>query len=195
MTNRSRSDLRGRGIAAAIEGVFAALWFTWAGPVSGGLAAALRAGAVLALLTAGVGALVAWRHCHQPTALHDPDTRRRVRRIAAVEFGALAVGAVILGATGQGRWVPVWALAVVGAHFVPLSRAVGNRLMRLLGLLLIGTTTAGLGIGLATPLAPALVAGPSAGAGLVVMAVLTLAGRARPSGDAPVVAHAAASGW
>ena len=193
MTTESRSDLRGRGTAATIEGAFAALWFTWAGPAPGGFAAALRAGAVLALLTAGVGAVVTWRNRHQPTALHDPDKRRQFRRIAAVEFGALAAGAVMLGATGQGRWVPVWALTVVGAHFVPLGRAVGNRLMRLLGLLLIGTAAAGLTIGLATPLAPALVAGPIAGAGLVFIAVVTLAGGARRSGDAPAVVQVAVS--
>ena len=178
MTRRSRRpDPRGRGTAAALEGAFAALWLVWAGPTPAGLAAALQAAALVAALTAAAGAVLAWRHRHDRTALNDPTTRRGFRRVSAVEFGALATGAVLLGMAGQGRWLPVWTAAVVGAHFLALGRLLGNRLMRPLGLLLVGSAVAGVAVGLATTAAPALVVGTASGSCLLVTAALTLTGR------------------
>jgi hypothetical protein len=38
-----------------------------------------------------------------------------------LEFGLLGVGAAVLGAAGQARWIPVWICAGVGVHFFPLA--------------------------------------------------------------------------
>ena len=185
----SRPDLRGRSTAAAVEALFAALWFAATAPPSADSADGLRAATVLSVLTAGAGAMLAWQHRHRRTALHAPAVRRRFRRIAIAEFGALAVGAVILGLADQGRWVPVWACAVIGAHFLPLAKVVGGPPMRVLGMLLIGAATVAAGVGATTAVAPALVAGPAAGTCLLLTAALTLTGL----GSQPPAARASAT--
>jgi hypothetical protein len=123
---------------------------------------------------------LAFRHRLQPTALQDPAARWRYRRVAVVEFGVLAAGAVILGTAGQGRWVPVLAGAVVGAHFLPLGRVFGNRLMRPLGLVLIAVAAVAAAVGLATAVVPALLVGTVTGTALLLTAMLTLAGEGHP---------------
>ncbi|MFD4368645.1 hypothetical protein [Rhodococcus sp. NPDC058521] len=101
---------------------------------------------------------------HAPMA--DPAVRRKYWTIVAVEFGLIAVGALILGATGAADWISVWVCAVVGVHFVPLAGVFGAEPLKVVGIVLVVAAVA-LFLGLATSVPPVTVTG--AGAGLVLL--------------------------
>ena len=127
---------RTRGIAALLEGYFAAMWFGWAqADLPLWLVAPLTVASVLAACIAVAAVVVAIRAHGQHTPMRNPTVRRTYLIIVGVEFAALGAGAGLLAATGLSRWICVWVCAGVGLHFLPLSRALGRLLLVPLGLL------------------------------------------------------------
>jgi hypothetical protein len=114
------------------------------------------------------GIVVAARSPTRTSAFFDRTIRRRFRIIVGVEFSLAGIGAAALAAAGQATWIPAWVCLVVGVHFFPLSRVLGNRSLASAGVLLTGVAAAALVVGMATRVAPSTVTG--AGAGLCVLA-------------------------
>jgi hypothetical protein len=160
---------RERGIYAVVEGGFAAGWFGWgqAAPPSW-LVIPLGVGSCLGVMVALAGIVVSARSPARATAFRDRTVRRRFRIIVGVEFSLAGIGAAALAAVGQATWIPTWVCLVVGVHFFPLSRALGNRSLAPPGVLLTGVAAAALVVGMATQVAPSTVTG--AGAGLCALA-------------------------
>jgi len=173
---------RTRGIAALIEGYFAAMWFGWAqaDPPSW-LVAPLTVASVLAVGLAVVGVVVTIRAHGQRTPLRNPAVRRTYLIIVGVEFATLGAGAGLLAATGLSRWICVWVCAGVGLHFLPLSRALGRLLLVPLGLLVTAVAIAALIVGLMTTVTPSTITGVGAGLCLLVAAALTLTNLTHPT--------------
>ncbi|GAA0902979.1 hypothetical protein GCM10009557_78930 [Virgisporangium ochraceum] len=86
-----------------------------------------------------------------------------------------------LASVGWSESIPALVAAVVGAHFLPLVPVLGDPHLRLLGAVVCAVAAAGLVVGLATSVAPAVVVGPGTGAALLGYAILALA-LARASG-------------
>jgi hypothetical protein len=119
---------RDRGVTVAVEGFFAFVWFGWGQAAAPAwLVAPLAVGAGLSVLLAVAGIVVTKRSAGRLRVMADPRARRRYSIIVGLEFGLLGVGAAVLGATGQYRWVPVWICAGVGVHFFPLASILDNR--------------------------------------------------------------------
>jgi hypothetical protein len=166
---------RDRGVTVAGEGFFAFVWFGWgqaAAPTW--LVAPLAVGTGLAVLLAVAGVVVTKRSAGRLRVMADPKARRRYSIIVGLEFGLLAFGAAILGATGQYRWTPVWICAGVGAHFFPLASTLDNRSLRLLGVLLLAVAAVALTAGLASATDPSTVTGAGAGSCLLAFGLATL---------------------
>jgi hypothetical protein len=166
---------RERGIYAVVEGGFAAGWFGWgqAAPPSW-MVVPLGVGSCLGVLVAVAGIVVSARSPARATAFRDRTVRRRFRIIVGVEFSVAGIGAAALAATGQATWIPAWVCLVVGVHFFPLSRALGNRSLALPGVLLTGIAAAALLVGMATRVAPSTVTGAGAGLCALAAALATL---------------------
>jgi hypothetical protein len=166
---------RDRGVTVAVEGFFAFVWFGWgqAAPPSW-LVVPLAAGGGLAVLLTVAGVVLTMRSAGPLRVMSDRAVRRRYSIIVGLEFGLLGVGAAVLGAAGQDRWIPVWICAGVGVHFFPLASTLANRSLRLLGVLLIAVAAAALATGLASGTAPSTVTGAGAGLCLLAFGVATL---------------------
>jgi len=160
---------RERGIYAVVEGGFAAGWFGWGQAAAPPwLVVPLAVGSILSVLVAVAGIVVTARSRARWTAVSDRTVRRRFRIIVLVEFALAGIGAAVLAAAGRATWIPAWVCLVVGVHFFPLSRALGNRSLARAGALLTGIAAAALVVGMATRVAPSTVTG--AGAGLCFLA-------------------------
>jgi hypothetical protein len=169
---------RERGIYAAVEGGFGASWFGWgqAAPPSW-MVVPLAVGSVLCALVAVAGIALTVRSRSRWTGFSDRTVRRRFGIIVDVEFIAAGIGAAALAAAGRAPWIPAWVCLVVGVHFFPLSRALGNRSLARAGALLTGVAAAALIVGMATRVAPSTVTGAGAGLCCLAVGMATLAGR------------------
>jgi hypothetical protein len=171
-------DRRTRGVTAAIEGFFAAMWFSWGQAAAPRwLSTPLSIGSVVGIMVAVVGAVLAIRASGERTRMHDRPVRRRYSSIVGVEFTALAVGAAILAATGLADWIAVWVCAVVGVHFLPLSRILDDPILVPLGLVLCVIAGAALLVAVVTTIKPSTVIGPATGISLLIGAVTALVRR------------------
>jgi hypothetical protein len=176
---------RERGIYAVVEGGFAAGWFGWgqAAPPSW-LVVPLGVGSCLGVMAALAGIVAAARPPTRTTAFSDRTVRRRFRIIVGVEFSLAGIGAAALAAAGQATWIPAWVCLVVGMHFLPLSRALGNRSLARAGALLTGVAAAALVVGMATRVAPSTVTGAGAGLCFLAAGLATLVVGERHAGRA-----------
>jgi hypothetical protein len=149
-------------------------WFGWGqADASGALTRALAAGSAASLIVAVLGAIRAFRRPRTEGALHNPAARRRYGILVGTEFALSGLGAGVLGATGQGAFIPVWVCAVVGLHFFPLAPVLGDSGLRWLGGAVTAVAVAALLAGTFTGVAPSSVTG--AGAGVALLAYATLA--------------------
>jgi hypothetical protein len=180
MTQRSEGQQvaqsgRGRGIAAAIEGYFAAAWFGWAMAAAvPRLTQLLQIGIGLGALIAIAGIVLAVRSPAESTPMRDPAVRRRYWIVVGLEFALLGAGAAVLAISGLAQWAPVWICAGVGVHFIPLSRVLGDRFLVILGALITAVAVAALVVGLTSAVAPSTVTGAGAGLCLLITAAITL---------------------
>jgi hypothetical protein len=167
---------RARGIAAAIEGYFAAAWFGWAmaSVVPRLLMRLLQIGTGLGILVVIAGIVLAVRSPAQSTPMRDRAVRRRYGIVVGLEFALLGAGAAVLAISGLAKWIPVWICAGVGIHFIPLSRVLGDRFLVILGVLISAVALAALVTGLTSAVAPGTITGAGAGLCLLVSAAITL---------------------
>ena len=176
---------RERGIYAVVEGGFAAGWFGWGQAAAPPwLVVPLAVGSVLSVLVAVAGIVVTARSRARWTAFSDRTVRRRFRIIVLVEFALAGIGAAVLAAAGRATWIPAWVCLVVGVHFFPLSRALGNRSLARAGALLTGIAAAALVVGMATRVAPSTVTGAGAGLCFLAAGLATLVVGERHAGRA-----------
>jgi hypothetical protein len=151
------------------------MWSSWGQAAAPGwLSTPLSIGSVAGMMVAVVGVVLAVRASGKATRMHDPRVRRRYSLIVGVEFGALAVGALILGATGLVDWIVVWVCAGVGVHFLPLSRVLDDPILVPLGLVLCAIAGAALLVAVVTTVTPSTVIGPATGISLLIGAVTAL---------------------
>ena len=162
--------------AAVVEGLFAALWFSW-GPAdpSARLAAVTGSGAVLALVVALAGLVAGRRVRDRPTAMREASVQRRYLRVVAGEFVLLIAVGVLIGVTLGAAWAAVWVCAVVGLHFLPLARVLPGLGLTVLGATITLLAVAALAVGLLTDVPPTAVTGTGAGLLLLLAAVAALA--------------------
>jgi hypothetical protein len=97
-----------------------------------------------------------------------------------IEFGLAGLGAGILGATGQGAYIPVWVCAVVGVHLLPLAPLLHGRRLVALGVLITIVAVVALVAGVTHTVSPSTVTGVGAGLLLPTFAIAELAGAMRP---------------
>ena len=122
------------------------------------------------------------RAFHRPSgegALHDRAAGRRYGILVGIEFALIGLGAGVLGATGHDAYIPVWTCAVVGLHFFPLARVLGDPPLRWLGAAVTAVAVAALLAGAFTGVPPVSVTGVGAGVALLAYATLALAGPRR----------------
>jgi hypothetical protein len=179
--------------AVTVEGFFALAWFSWGQErPSAWESVVLDIGAIVALLVAVGGILMARRARHEPPPLSGPAAGKRYGIIVATEFASIAVGAAILGATGHHEFIAAWVCLVVGIHFVPLDRVFPGIGMVGLAAAVVCVAVAAFVVGASTSIPPSAVTGLGAGACLLGHAASLLviaAGRTRGQGrsglDAP----------
>ena len=166
--------------AAIIEGFFALAWFSWGQEQPPGWASILlNIGAILAVLVAVGGILVARRARHEPSPLSEPAARRRYGIIVATEFASIGIGAALLGATGHDEFIAAWICLVVGVHFVPLDRVFPGIGMTGLAAAVVCVAVAAFIVGATTSTLPSTVAGLGAGICLLTHATALLVTAAR----------------
>jgi hypothetical protein len=162
---------------ALFEGFFGSAWFGWGqSEPPAALRPVLTVGSVVALVTAIGGGVLSYRYRTSPAAMDDRASSRRYGIIVGTEFGLAAVGAVVLGVTGQAAYIPVWVCAVVGVHFFPLAPVLRDRTLYPLGVLTSAAAVTGLLVGLTTRVAPSAVTGVGAGWLLTLFGLAHLAG-------------------
>ena len=172
MTRTVAKDMpsrRDRAVTAAVFGFFASGWFSWQQETPPAhVAPWLVTGSVLSVAVLVVGVVLAVRHRASGSILGSGQAGRRYGITVGVEFGLAGLGALVLGATGQAEYIPVWVCAVVGAHFVPLATVLRDATLRPLAVVLLVVAGAALATGLATGVDASLVTGAGAGAALLV---------------------------
>ncbi|GAA3382367.1 hypothetical protein [Cryptosporangium minutisporangium] len=176
MSLRTEHGGRGRGIAAAIEGLFGLTWFAWANAEAPGwLSPVLLVGSVLALVVLVAGVVLAVRSPAGSTPMADPAIRRRYNLVVAIEFAVIFLGAALLGRFAP-DFVAAWIALVVGVHFVPLGRYFGERLLEVAGWVITAVAVAAGVVALTTDANSSTVAGVGTGLTLLVAGALALLG-------------------
>lgn len=176
----ARPDLRigrARGKDAAanamIMGFASVAWFGWAHQADAAwlqipLLVGMVAGAAI-----GIGCLVARRRLGG-RSVHETNTRH-ANRIYYLSLGFELVasfgGAIALGRLGHPEYIIAWIMAIMGIHFVPLSRLYRIPELVATGVLCIAAGAAGAWTGLTGMLHPAVIAGAGGGAVLLVTGI------------------------
>ena len=163
-------------MTALVEGFFASAWFSWgqADPPEG-MVRFLEVGSIVAILVAIAGGILVYRSPAASTPMADPDVRKRYSVLVGIEFGTLAIGAIILGLLGWSDYIPVMVCAGVGLHFFPLAQVLRSRMLVPLGVLLIIVAGVALVVGTSTGIAMSAITGAGAGGFLLLFACLSLA--------------------
>ena len=163
------------GIAAAIEGHFAAAWFAWAMAIVVPRLPTelLQLGTGLGSLMAIVSIVLAARSPAESTPMGDRAVRRRHGILVGLEFALLGAGAAWRSAVSGGGYrcgyAPAWACISYRCPRVP-----GERSLVILGVLITGVALAALVTGLTSAVAPGTITGADAGLCLLAAAAITL---------------------
>ncbi|SNY49009.1 hypothetical protein [Paractinoplanes atraurantiacus] len=164
---------RRAGLTGLYLGLFATVWFSV--PAAGGvLRVLLIVGSVAALLTAGWGLTLLLRAGRGSSEPRDRRADRRYLLIVLAEFAAAGVGALLLSLAGQAAYTPALVSAVVGLHFFPLVPVLGDPRLRVLGAAVCAVALLALVLGMATSIAPGLIAGVGTGLALLAYAALAV---------------------
>lgn len=114
-------QLRDLAVSAVVFGFFASSWFGWAQEAPPRRwRPLLIAGSVGSVLTVVAGVLLAVRHWNDGTVF-DEDTSRTFGIVVGIEFGAAALGAVLLAVLRRRELTPAWIAFVVGVHLFPVA--------------------------------------------------------------------------
>lgn len=170
---------KARGIAAAISGGFAIVWFGWgmAALASGPVLTGLQVGRVLAAVVILLGVVLAVRSPAGSTPMSDPAVARRYGYVVLAEFSLLGVGNIVLANIDGAQWIPVWVCAGVGLHFIPMARVFKESSLLILAAMMTLTAALAVVMSQTTDVAPGTVTGTGGGLCLLVSAAVTLAAR------------------
>jgi hypothetical protein len=167
--------IRDAAMTAVVFGFFASSWFGWAQEAPPATWRRwLGAATVLSLITAAGGGIVAWRHWSSGTAFDDV-TGRAFGVVVGIEFGAAAVGAVMLALNRRAEWIPVWVAFVVGAHLFPVAAIMDYPAVHVAGALVTVAAVTAVPWSRARSLQPSAAVGPLAGTALLAVALYSLA--------------------
>ncbi len=159
---------------AVIFGFFASSWFGWAQEAPPGRwRGLLAAGSVTGLLTAIAGALLTWRLWHNGTAF-DEATSRAFGVVVAIEFGAAALGAVLLTRRGRRDLISMWVAFVVGVHLFPVATLIGYPMIHLVAALITVVSVAAIPVARARKLSVSAVVGAPTGLVLLTAALFSV---------------------
>lgn len=166
--------VRDPAATAVIFGFFASSWFGWAQEAPPdrwrGL---LTTGSVTGLLTAIAGALLTWRLWHHDTAF-DEATSRAFGVVVAIEFGAAALGSVLLALRGRRDLISVWVAFVVGVHLFPVATLIGYPMIHIVAALITVVSVAAIPVARARKLSVSAVVGVPIGLVLLVAALFAV---------------------
>ncbi|MBQ1012420.1 hypothetical protein KBX53_15945 [Micromonospora sp. M51] len=166
--------VRDAAATAFVFAFFATSWFGWAQEAPPKRwRRVLIAGSVLSLLTAAAGALFAWRHWSDGTAL-DADTSPTFGIVVGIEFGVAAVGAGLLALLRRNELVAPWIALVVGVHLFPVAALIDYPLIHLVAALVTVVAVAAVPVARARAVAVSAVVGLGTGGVLLVAAVSSL---------------------
>ena len=166
--------------AVIVEGFFALMWFSWGQERPAAWESiALTIGAILAVLVAVGGIVMARRARREPSSLSEPAAGKRYGIIVGTELASIAVGAAILGATGYDEFIAAWICLVVGVHFVPLDRVFPGIGLVGLAAAVVCVAVVAFIVGASTSILPSTVTGLGAGACLLGHAASLLVVAAR----------------
>jgi hypothetical protein len=166
---------RDAAMTAVVFGFFATTWFGWAQEAPpAGRRRELVVGTVLAVLTAGVGGVLAWRHWDDGTAF-DADVSRRFGIVVGIEFAVAALGAGVLALRRLAELIPPWIALVVGAHLFPVASLLDYPLIHLAGLLILIVALAAVRVARTRSVPVSWVTGAATGTVLLGTAAISLA--------------------
>jgi hypothetical protein len=160
-------------MTALILGFFASSWFGWAQErPPAAWRSPLIVGALLSLVVAVAGAVLAWRNWSAAgSALSEPGAMRRYGIIVGVEFGIAAAGAAGIALRGRSEYVAPWICLVVGVHFLPMAPVLKNPPLVVLGVLLMAVAAAAVVVSRRTDFVPSAITGAGAGVALLGFAI------------------------
>ncbi|MEU5566860.1 MULTISPECIES: hypothetical protein [Micromonospora] len=160
--------VRDLAATAVIFGFFASSWFGWAQEAPPRRwRGFLAAGSITSILTAIAGGLLTWRHWNDGTAF-DEDTSRAFGIVVAIEFGAAALGSVLLAVRRRSDLISVWIAFVVGVHLFPVAALIGYPMIHVVAALITVASLVAIPIARARKLTVSAVVG--APTGLILLA-------------------------
>jgi hypothetical protein len=163
---------RDGAMTALILGFFASAWFGWAQErPPAAWRSPLIAGAVVSLVVAVAGAVLAWRNWSGGSALSEPGALRRYGILVGVEFGVAGAGAAAIALRGHLEYVAPWICLVVGVHFWPMAPVLKNPSLAVLGAALAAVAVMAVLVSRRTAVAPSAITGAGAGLSLISYAV------------------------
>jgi hypothetical protein len=166
--------VRDLAATAVIFGFFASSWFGWAQEAPpAGWRKFLVAGSVTSLLTAVAGGLLTWRHWNDGTAF-DEDTSRAFGVVVAIEFGAAALGSVLLAWRGHRDLISMWVAFVVGVHLFPVAVLIGYPMIHVVAALITIVSLAAVPVARARKLSVSAVVGAPTGLILLSAALFSV---------------------
>ncbi len=112
-------------------------------------------------------AWLTWRHWHDGTAF-DETTSRAFGVVVGIEFGAAALGSLLLVLRARRDLIPVWIAFVVGVHLFPVAALIGYPMIYVVATLITVAALAAFPIARARKLTVSAVVG--APVGLVLLA-------------------------
>ncbi|MEU6075700.1 hypothetical protein [Micromonospora sp. NPDC047074] len=163
--------VRDAAATAVVFGFFALSWYGWAQeapPRSWRVPLGIASG--IALLTAVVGGLLAWRHWSAGTAFDD-GTSRSFGLVVGVEFAAAALGAGLLAVRRRTEFISTWVALVVGVHLFPVAALIGYPLIHVVAALVTLVAVAAIPVARARSLPVSAVTGLGTGTVLLVAAL------------------------
>jgi hypothetical protein len=160
---------RDRAVTGLILGIAGAAWFGWGqeGPPAG-WSVPLDIGTFASLAVAAACGVLVWLRRGGPSAMNEPETRRRYFWIVGIEVGAILVGVALLAVIGRSAYLSAWILFVVGVHFVPLARLFGTPGLTVAGVLLAVAAVVAAVVGATGAALPSTVAGAIGGIVMLV---------------------------
>lgn len=167
--------VRDLAATAVVFGFFASSWFGWAQEAPPGRwRPFLIAGSVTSVLTVVAAGLLTWRHWHDGTAF-DEDTSRAFGIVVGIEFGAAALGAVLLAVLRRRELIPVWIAFVVGVHLFPVAELIGYPVIHVVAALVTIAALAAVPVARSRALPVSAVVGAATGAVLLAAALYSVA--------------------
>ncbi|MEV0901336.1 hypothetical protein [Actinoplanes sp. NPDC049802] len=166
----SLAERRQAGLTALYLGVFAMIWFS-VPDNQPPLGSYLMVGSLLAILVAGIGALLVLRVHRAGPVERNAVTDRRYLAVLAGELAAAGFGAVLLAVTHRSEFIVVLVGAIVGLHFLPLAPLLRDPALRVIGGAVCLAALAGLITGLMSDVPPARVTASGIGVLLLGYAI------------------------